>query len=88
MTRKMFGLYRSYRLGVGDVFGLVALGLLVLAAISIAVFTTTTNIHPGKWSVDIRAGNDLHEVQCSERGPISHLLTLFRHLFSIGLIDS
>ena len=48
MTRKMFGLYRSYRLGVGDVFGLVALGLLVLAAISIAVFTTTTNIHPGK----------------------------------------
>lgn len=54
MTRKMFGLYRSYRLGVGDVFGLVALGLLVLAAISIAVFTTTTNIHPGKWSVDIR----------------------------------
>ena len=48
MTRKMFGLYRSYRLGVGDVFGLVALGLLVLAAISIAVFTTTTNIPPGK----------------------------------------
>ena len=47
MTRKMFGLYRSYRLGVGDVFGMVLLGLLVLAAIAIAVFTNTANVHPG-----------------------------------------
>ena len=47
MTRKMFGLYRSYRLGVGDVFGMVMLGLLVLAAIAIALSTTTTNFHPG-----------------------------------------
>ena len=47
MTRKLFGLYRSYRLGVGDVFGMVALGLLVLAGIAIALSTTTTNIHPG-----------------------------------------
>ena len=47
MTRKMFGLYRSYRLGMADVFGMVMLGLLVLAAIAIAVFTTHSNIHPG-----------------------------------------
>ena len=47
MSRKMFGLYRSYRLGMGDVFGMVLLGLLVLAAIAIAVFTNTANIHPG-----------------------------------------
>ena len=47
MTRKLFGLYRSYRLGVGDVLGMVMLGLLVLAAIAIAISTTTTNVHPG-----------------------------------------
>ena len=47
MSRKMFGLYRSYRLGMGDVFGMVLLGLLVLAAIAIAVFTNTANVHPG-----------------------------------------
>ena len=47
MTRKLFGLYRSYRLGVADVFGMVMLGLLVLAAIAIAISTTTTNVHPG-----------------------------------------
>ena len=42
----MFGLYRDYRLGVSDVFSLVMVGLLALAAIAIAL-SATTQFHPG-----------------------------------------